>query len=170
MATAAARLAAIEAALTPTQLVVRWLDEAHAYGSLDAYVRSLLDGPDEEFPLDRLLREAKATVKRPTSTNRRADPDAPLRKVLLETAFRFELVLRINVTTHELLDREELRSAALTANLALLASSPNDPSLAGRMASCLQASDACVTELLASAEARSARRVPLPCRSPGALP
>ena len=95
MATAAARLAAIEAGLTPTQLVVRWLDEAHAYGSLDAYVPSLLDGPDEDFPLDRLLREAKATRRRPTSTNRRADPDAPLWKVLLETAFRFELVLRI---------------------------------------------------------------------------
>ena len=97
--------------------------------------RSLLDGTrSQQFPLDRLLREAKATVKRPTSTtstNRRADPDAPLRKVLLETAFRFELILRINITTHELLDREVLRAAALAANLALLAGAPTPRSPVG---------------------------------------
>lgn len=157
MATTKARLAAIDAGLTPTALVVRWLDEAHAFGSLDAYVDSLLDGPAEAYPLDRLLREAKATIKR-GSTGRTTDPDGPLRKVLLETAFRFELVLRINVTVHELLDREVLRSAALAANWGLLACVPqgsSDPSRTGQMASCLRIGDFAVTELLASAEART---------------
>ena len=48
--------------------------------------------------------------------------DAAVRSALRETVFRFELVLRINVTTHDLLDREALIDAALSAHLALLAS------------------------------------------------
>jgi hypothetical protein len=34
--------------------------------------------------------------------------DAAVRSALRETLFRFELVMRINVTAHELLDREFL--------------------------------------------------------------
>ena len=48
--------------------------------------------------------------------------DAAVRSALRETVFRFELVLRINVTTHDLLERETLIDAALSAHLALLAS------------------------------------------------
>jgi len=39
--------------------------------------------------------------------------DAAVRSALRETVFRFELILRINVTAHELLDREVLIDAAL---------------------------------------------------------
>ena len=52
------RVTAIETALTPTQLVLRWLDEAHAFGDLESYVRSQLAEPSSEGPLDRLAREA----------------------------------------------------------------------------------------------------------------
>ena len=52
------RITAIETSLTPTQLVLRWLDEAHAFGDLESYVRSQLAEPSSEGPLDRLAREA----------------------------------------------------------------------------------------------------------------
>jgi hypothetical protein len=45
--TLARRIAAVEATLSPAQLIMRWLDEAHAFGDLESYVRSLLDvAPD----------------------------------------------------------------------------------------------------------------------------
>src|SRR5450759_4896326 len=36
------RVAAIETSLSPTELVLRWLAEAHASGDIESYVRSLL--------------------------------------------------------------------------------------------------------------------------------
>jgi hypothetical protein len=44
--------------------------------------------------------------------------DAAVRSALRETVFRFELVIKVNVATHELLDREELIDAALSAQVA----------------------------------------------------
>jgi hypothetical protein len=120
--TAERRLAKIETSLSPTQLVLRWLAEAHAYGSLEAYVGSLLDVPADQQPIDRLCREAYETVR----ARLRGKPAEQLRRAvnsaLRETVFRFELVLRIYVTTRELLDREALIDAALSAHVALATS------------------------------------------------
>ena len=48
--------------------------------------------------------------------------DKAIRSALRETVFRFELVMRINVTVHELLEKEALIDAALSAHVALLTS------------------------------------------------
>jgi hypothetical protein len=116
------RLAKLETSLSPTQLVVRWLAEAHAYGTLEAYVGSILDLPGDQQPVDRLCREAHDGVR----TRLRGKPTEEVRKAvnsaLRETVFRFELVLRIYVTTRELLDREGLIDAALSAHVALATS------------------------------------------------
>jgi hypothetical protein len=53
--TLARRVAALEASLTPTQLVLRWLDQAHAHSSIDAYVSAIL-ADDPADPPARLLR------------------------------------------------------------------------------------------------------------------
>jgi hypothetical protein len=112
--TAGRRLAKIETSLSPTQLALRWLAEAHAYGSLEAYVASLLDMPADQQPIDRLCREAYEGVRaqlrgKPAEQVRRA-----VNSALRETVFRFELVLRIYVVTRGLLDREALIDAALS--------------------------------------------------------
>ena len=113
------RAAKIEESLSPTQLVLRWLAEAHAYGDVPAYVISLLDQEPPVAPLDRLAREA-AQGARTTNRGKRAEvEEASVRGALRETVFRFELVMRINVVAHEVLDREALIDAALSANLAL---------------------------------------------------
>jgi hypothetical protein len=114
------RLAAAETSLSPTQLVLRWLDEAHAFGDLESYVRSQLAGPSSEGPLDRLAREAASGVRVSLRGKRPEIIDAAIRSALRETIFRFDLVMRILVTTYEILDREGLIQAALCAHLALL--------------------------------------------------
>ena len=116
------RVTAIETSLTPTQLVLRWLDEAHAFGDLESYVRSQLAEPSAEGPLDRLAREAARGARASLRGKRPEIIDAAIRSALRETIFRFDLVMRILVTTHELLDREGLIDAALSAHLALLTS------------------------------------------------
>ena len=86
--------------------------------------------------------------------------DAAVRRVLRETVFRFELVMRINVTTHELLDREELISALFASQLAMLLAEAPDREVAGdshlgRLKLCRRLTLLRVNELLASREARS---------------
>jgi hypothetical protein len=118
--TAERRLRAVEASLTPTQLVLRWLDEAHAFGDLESYVRSQLAESSAEGPLDRLAREAASGARASLRGKRPEIVDAAITSALRETVFRFDLVLRILVATHDLLDREGLIEAALSAHLALL--------------------------------------------------
>lgn len=116
------RLTALEAALSPTELVLRWLSEAHGFGDLESYVRSLLAEPPPEGPLDRLAREAAQGVRSGFRGKRPEVVDAAVRSTLRETVFRFELVMRINVTVQELLEREGLIEAVLSAHLTLLTS------------------------------------------------
>jgi hypothetical protein len=118
--TMARRVATIETSLSPTQLVLRWLDEAHAFNDLESYVRSLLAEASPEGPLDRLCREAEHGARVGLRGKRPEVVDAAVRSALRETVFRFELVMRINVTTHDLLEREALIDAALSAQVALL--------------------------------------------------
>jgi hypothetical protein len=114
------RLAAAENSLTPAQLVLRWLDQAHAFGDLESYVRSQLAEPSAEGPLDRLAREAASGARDSLRGKRPEIVDAAVRTALRETVFRFDLVMRILVTTHDLLGREGLIEAALSAHVALL--------------------------------------------------
>jgi hypothetical protein len=120
--TAERRLRAIEASLTPTQLVLRWLDEAHAFGDLESYVRSQLAESSVEGPLDRLAREAVRGARASLRGKRPEIVDAAVRTALRETVFRSDLVMRILVTTHDLVEHEGLIDAALSAHLALLTS------------------------------------------------
>ena len=158
--TLARKVAAIEAALTPTQLVVRWLDEAHAFADVESYVRSLLDAEPRELPLDRLCREAVEGVRARMRRTRGEEVETAIGRALRQTVFRFELVMRINTTTHERLERQALLDAALSAQVALLTSEPPhdrrlDPTYRERMASRRDVLLACVDELLAAQEARA---------------
>jgi hypothetical protein len=119
--TLARRVAKLEEALSPTQLVLRWMTEAHTYGDVPAYVASLLAEEPPVAPIDRLAREA---IQGARVANKGKRPDvvqAAIRTALRETIFRYELVLRINVVAHDLLDREGLIDAALSAQIALVA-------------------------------------------------
>ena len=154
------RLAAIEAALSPTQLVLVWLDEAHPFGDLPPYIDWLLDQPDDVQPMDRLARQAAAGARAGLRGQRPEVVDAAVRRAVRETIFRFELVLRINVVTHEMLDREMLIDALLASQLALLSiDEPNErrtnPPGRPTVAACRDLLGDRVIELRAVEEARS---------------
>lgn len=157
--TVARRLVAIENSLTPTQLVLRWLHEAHAFGDLESYVRWLLDQPTAAYPLDRLAREAASGARASLRVQPAVLVDAAVRKALRETVFRFELVMRINVIAHELIEREALIYAVFAGQLALLAGErsepPADPVHRRRLALSRELTAGRVIEFRAVGEARS---------------
>ena len=117
--TLARRVAAIDASLSPTQLVLRWLDEAHAYGDLDLYVRALLDADPPEQPIDRLCEEAANGVRARLRGKRPEVVNPAVRTALRETLLRYLLVIRLNRAAHDLLEREALIEKLLSAQLAL---------------------------------------------------
>ncbi|MGA3029834.1 MAG: hypothetical protein ABSE58_03720 [Candidatus Limnocylindrales bacterium] len=154
------RLDKIDEALSPTQLVLRWLAEAHSYGDLVPYVNSLLAGDPPVAPLDRLAREAVHGARTAMRGKRPEMVDAAVRSALRETVFRYELVLRINVVAHELLDQEELIAALFASQLAMLLGETPDKGVGGdshlrRLELCRRLTLLRVNELLASREARS---------------
>jgi hypothetical protein len=154
------RLAAVEASATPTQRVVAWLEEAHAFGTLEAYVDSILDLPGELYPLNRLARDAVAAARAETARRSPDVVDKAVRKTLRATVFRFELVLRINVTAHSMMDREVLIYAALSSQLALLATEDRaerraDETHLRRLGQCRDAAFMRLGDLLAEQQARA---------------
>jgi len=158
--TVARRLDALEANLTPTQRILAWLDEAHAFGDLDAYVESLLDQPPDALPINRLVREAHKGARTALRGKPAEVVDAAVRKTLRETVFRFDLVIRINVSAHEMVDRETLLYLVFAGQLALLASEDpkdrrSDSTHGRRLAHCRDLAFRRVDELLALQEARS---------------
>ncbi|MEX1173721.1 MAG: hypothetical protein WEG56_14050 [Chloroflexota bacterium] len=158
--TVARRLGVLETTLTPTQRVVAWLYEAQAFGDLDVYVDSLLDQPGETFPLNRLAREAVSATRTALKGKPAEVVDAAVRKALRETIFRFELVMRINIVGHEMLERETMLYTVFAGQLAVLVGDDRaerraDPSHLSRLAQCRDFTAMRVTELLAAAKARS---------------
>jgi hypothetical protein len=153
------RLDGVETSLTPTQLVLRWLAAAHSFGDVVPYVASLLAQDPPVAPLDRLAREAVHGARTAMRGKRPELVDGAVRSALRETVFRFELVMRINVTTKELLDREELIAALFASQLAMVLSEGGekrlrDDSHLSRLELCRRLTLLRVNELLASRDAR----------------
>ena len=119
MTTADRRLDRVEASLSPTALVLRWLAEAHTYDDFTTYTRSLVEAEPPIFPLDRLAHEAEASARQQSRGLPREEAHEAVRKAIVETVFRVQLVLRIITLAQEFLDRETLIQAALSAHLAL---------------------------------------------------
>jgi hypothetical protein len=158
--TAERRLAAVEAALTPTELVVAWLTEAHAFGSLEDAVRSMLAAPEPVPPLDKLARAASDGARTRARGLAAADRDKTIDTAIGETVFRFQLVLRIISVTFDRLDRGLLLEGLFGARVALLVTTnqltdKRDP---GYLSGLVEVRDLIVKqvdELLAAGEARS---------------
>lgn len=158
--TAERRLAAVEAAMTPTELVVAWLEEAHGYGSLEGAVRSMLSEPNPLPPLDRLARAAGDGAKSRTKGKPADERDGAINTAIGETVVRFRLVLRIITVSCDLLDRRLLLEGLFGARLGLLLTTAQaigqaDP---GYLADLIEIRDLFVgrvNELLAAEEARA---------------
>ena len=66
------------------------LAEAHAYGDLESYVRSLLDVAPDDLPIDRLAGEAVNGTEARLQGNRPEVVYPAVRSALRGTVFRFE--------------------------------------------------------------------------------
>jgi hypothetical protein len=124
--TLARRVAAVETTLTPTELVVRWLEEAHAHGGLEAYVRSIIADPTVLPPADELARAAASGARASLRGKGAEAIGKAVDGAIRETIFRFELVLRINPVSHELIDRQMLLDGVFSGQLAMLATDGQD--------------------------------------------
>jgi hypothetical protein len=112
------RLSSLEAGSDPTQRVVRWLAEAHAYDSLEAYTDHILVEGPASLPLNRLPREAIAAIRTRRGA-RSQDIDAEIRANLRDLLFRLHLVFRIIDRIAAITEREELIHIAMAAHLGL---------------------------------------------------
>src|SRR6266568_1747517 len=99
----ARRLDRVEAGLSPTELVVQWLTEAHAFDDFPAYTRSLVAVEPPVFPLDRLAQAAKANATSQARGLPREEAVSAINGSIVATVFRFKLVLRIISLAQEFL-------------------------------------------------------------------
>lgn len=120
-----------------------------------------MDLPGNQQPIDRLCRDADVGIRASLRGKRPEVIDAAVRNALLQTVFRYELVLRIYVAAQELLDRETLLEALFASQLALLARDERaqrqaDESHVERLRQCRDLTALQVHELLAAQAARVA--------------
>jgi hypothetical protein len=118
--TAERRLARVEASLSPTELVLRWLDEAHAHDSFVAYSRAIYVLGPGALPLDRLVREARDAAEASGRRGPHEKRDDTIRAANRQTVFLFHLVLQTIVLAEAALEREALMCTALSAHLGLV--------------------------------------------------
>jgi len=115
MTSADRRLDKVEASLSPTALVLRWLAEAHTYDDVTTYTRSLVEEDPPTFPLDRLAHEAETSARQQTRGLPREEP----KRRSARRSSRPSSGSSSYILAQEFLDREVLIQAALSAYLAL---------------------------------------------------
>ena len=118
--TAERRLARVETSLSPTELVLRWLDEAHGHESFVAYSRAIYALGPGALPLDRLVRDARGAAEAGSLRGSREKRDDTIRAATRQAVFLFHLVLQAIVLAEAALDREALMCTALSAHLGLV--------------------------------------------------
>lgn len=121
----------LEAGLAPRARVLRWLEEAHGYPSLTAYVAALLDQPVSQWPHNRLSAQAADRVRRTTRGLPDADVQHVVREALAEVAFVVELILVLNAAAEVSLRAALAHCRLLDAQLPALVLEPLVPDAAG---------------------------------------
>jgi hypothetical protein len=107
------RLDRLERSLFPKEAAIRWLGEAHAFGSLPAYVASLIDQPDAKQPFIALPAQVEKAVWESMRGKRTGFIKEVTREAVGDTVFLVRLVVALNVHVEETLRTERLRHAAL---------------------------------------------------------
>jgi hypothetical protein len=113
-AAAKRRLAKLEGSLPPRAAVLLWLEEAHAFPTLPAYIRSLLGKPLDEYPAERIIERVETAVRADMRGQPRASVEKAVRDRLRDAFFLFELAEKMNLKTAETVELEGLRLALLT--------------------------------------------------------
>ena len=107
------RLDRLEGSLHPKEAVKRWLDEAHAYGSLPAYVDSIIDQPETAQPFIALPSQVEKAVWEATRGRRLGFIKEVTLEAVGDTVFLLRLVVGLSTCVAEILRVDRLRHAAL---------------------------------------------------------
>lgn len=110
--TATRRLAKVEGALQPLEVVLRIISEAKEHGDLPSYARAISQEPVEAAPLSRLAAEVEASVRTASKGRPHEEVESAIRRAVGDAVFRFVLFLRLNSSAVEIADHEGLRAAA----------------------------------------------------------
>jgi len=89
----------------PLDAVLVWLSEAHAYPSRTAYVRSIIDVPREQVPLERILDRVDAYERGRDRGGRPQDVEVAVDQASRAAVFRYQLVLAIEDAAATFADR-----------------------------------------------------------------
>jgi hypothetical protein len=92
----ARRVGKIEEHLDPEAAVLRWLTEAHEYGTLEAYTETWLDAAATERPVPRIAQQVEDATRERLRRQRRFDERAIARAVHA-AVLRVQLVVQLNV-------------------------------------------------------------------------
>jgi hypothetical protein len=127
--TTARRVAAVERALQPEEVVLRVIAEAQEHASLDAYARAVADVPVEAAPLSRILAESGAKARATARGQPRENMDKAVRRAVGDSMFRYILFLRLNTEALEIADHEGLRASAASFWMGSLLGGPREDDL-----------------------------------------
>jgi len=111
--TAERRLAKLEGALSPKAATLLWLEEAHEFGSLRAYVAWLIDQPVSAAPLERVPEQARAGALEAMRGQPREAVREAAHQAVRDAVFLVELVLKLNVAAEDTIRIAGLRYASL---------------------------------------------------------
>ena len=89
------RVAKLESVLTPKQTFLLWLQDAHGFNDIEAYVRHLKSQPDSAWPIDKLTTQVEEAVKQTLKGRPREEIDKAVRQAYKDVLFLFFLHQRI---------------------------------------------------------------------------
>jgi hypothetical protein len=127
----AQRLAQLEGAAAPRAVILRWLEEAHAFATLPHYVQWLLGQPPDRWPLALLPGQAAAHVRRAMRSLPELEIVRAIGPAVAETFFLVELVLLLNAVTDDRQREAALRCRLRVADLGILEAEPDAPDTSG---------------------------------------
>jgi hypothetical protein len=135
------RVAKLEGWLSPTAATLLWLEEAHRFGSLDAYVEWLATQPITAAPLERVPAMAETGTRTALQGQPREVVLKASRQAVRDAIFLVELVITLNASARETLRTEGLRFAALAWEMRALSAEATTPGTVARAARRTSAAD-----------------------------
>ena len=90
------RVEGLDDSLSPTEIVLRWLQEVAGFPSADDYVASIKDKPRSAWPLHRLTQEAERAATASSKGMSRDAIHGNVREAVRDVVFLFHLHLELN--------------------------------------------------------------------------
>ena len=96
MTTAKRRIDKLETGLTPKQIILLWFQEAHAFNSIEEYVRHLKTQPDSAAPIHKLTSQVEESVKQTLGSRPREEINKAVNQAYKDVLFLFYLHQQVN--------------------------------------------------------------------------